>query len=348
MADEYSVIDSPIPKEENAEGEYLSPLYEEVTVNSNDVITSDTKSAFLENTNTEVTVEANICYQANPRDLAARAAAKNISTAHITSRNSDAADEAKSEDTLDVSCKRFIWILVTITLISLVFLIVLVILFSEVTKLKNRSASAPSQQMGNDSIELQLINQNLVNIQQLNDSIDLILQQLSIIHSQTQQLTNSNTMLQQQLTSVHNQTQQPNDSITMLQQQITTLHNQTQRLNESNTMLRQEITTLNNQTQQLNDSNTMLRQEITTLSQQLNESNTMLQKQLTTLHNQLSDSNTMLEQRPNATSCAALPPSSPSGYYWVRASNGSPGRTILQEHVRFLQDVQDLARILQM
>ena len=264
MADDYSVIDSPIPKDKSAEGEYVSPLYEEVNSVRVNVLSSDT---FLENTNTEVTVEANISYQANPRDLAA---AKSIGTAHTTSRNSDAADKAKSEDTQDVNCKRLICVLVTITLvtlISLVFLIVLVILFSEVTKLKNRSASAPSQQMGNDSIELQLINQNLVNIQQLNDSIDSILQQLSIIHSQTQQLTNSNTMLQQELT---------------------TLHNQTQQLSDSNTMLQQQLNTLRNQTQQLNDSNTMLEQQLNAV-----------------------------------TSCAALPPSSPSGYYWVRASNGS-------------------------
>ena len=68
--------------------------------------------------------------------------------------------------------------------------------------------------------------------------------------------------------------------------------------------------------------------------QQLND------MQLTTLHNQtqqLSDSNTMLQQQQNellrnvlfqfpypAVSCAALPPSSPSGYYWVSTLNGSP------------------------
>ena len=77
---------------------------------------------------------------------------------------------------------------------------------------------------------------------------------------------------------------------------------------------------------QLSDSNTML--------QRLNDSNTMLQRKLATLHNQtqqLSDFNTMLQQQLTtvgsfplpASSCAALPPSSPSGYYWVRVFDGS-------------------------
>ena len=65
--------------------------------------------------------------------------------------------------------------------------------------------------------------------------------------------------------------------------------------------------------------------------QQLNESNTMLQQHLTTLQNQtqqLNESSTMLLLAGRFSfnpvpSCAALPPSSPSGYYSVRASNGS-------------------------
>ena len=92
---------------------------------------------------------------------------------------------------------------------------------------------------------------------------------------------------------------------------------------------------------QLSDTNTMLQQQLTTLNnktEQQNDSNIILQLQLTTLHNktqQLSDTNTMLQQLLDtalfagqlsiypAASCAALPPSSPSGYYWVRASDGS-------------------------
>ena len=82
-----------------------------------------------------------------------------------------------------------------------------------------------------------------------------------------------------------------------------------EQLSDTTSLLQQELTTLSNQTQQLNESNTML--------QQLNKSNTMLQQLLDTvlLAGQFSFN--------PAASCAALPPSSPSGYYWVRASNGS-------------------------
>ena len=212
-------------------------------------------------------------------------------------------------------------------------------------------------------LHLQQINQQFSTLfnqtQQLSDSNTMLQQQLTTLHNQTQQLSDSNTMLQQQLTTLHNKTQdsnnmlqpqlttlqnkaeQLNDSDAMLQQQLITLYNQTQ---DSNIMLQQQLTIMHNQTQQLSDSNTMLQQQLTTLhnqTQQLSASNTMLQQQLTTLHNQtqqLSDSNTMLHQQhyelhedvlgvfPSfpAVSCAALPHSSPSGYYWASNSNDSP------------------------
>ena len=199
-------------------------------------------------------------------ELSATTAQKNVSTAHTTNNQ----QIGKQNTAKTVICKRFICSLVTITLvtiISLVCLAVFAILFLQVTKLKNQSVSVQNQQMQNDSIETKPIDQN---IQQLNTSIDMILQQLSLIHSQTQQLTNSNTMLQQQLTALHNQTQSHSDI--MLHQQVTALHNQIQQLSNDTELLK----------------------------------------------------NNLVGQIPfyPTTSCAALPPSSPSGYYWV-ASNGS-------------------------
>ena len=304
MVDEYSVVDPSIPPQE--ENELTSPLYEEVDVKIKSVpvdssgphcsmITTNKKEPVAvdnDNSDTEhpVTTEANICYQTG---LSATTAQKNVSTAHTTSNQQiGKQDTAKTED---VSCKRFICILVTITLvtiISLVCLAVLAILFLEVIKLKNQSASVQNQQMQNDLIEMKPIDQNLLNnqnIQQLNTSIDMILQQLSILHSQT---TNSNTMLQQQISALHNQTQKLSDSNTMLQQQLTTLHNRTQ--SDSDIMLHQQVTALHNQIEQLSNDTELLK-------------------------------NNLVGQIPlyPTTSCAALPPSSPSGYYWVRASNGS-------------------------
>ena len=92
-----------------------------------------------------------------------------------------------------------------------------------------------------------------------------------------------------------NNIQQLNTSIDM---QLTTLHNQTQQLSDSNTMLQQQHTTLHNQTQQLENTTIHIHNEL-----------------LRNLLGQFSFN--------PAASCAALPPSSPSGYYWVRASNGS-------------------------
>ena len=70
-----------------------------------------------------------------------------------------------------------------------------------------------------------------------------------------------------------------------------------------------QLSTLHNQMQQLSDFNTILQQQLTTL-----------QKDTELVRNHLE-----LGQLPSypAVSCAALLPSSPSGYYWVRASNGS-------------------------
>ena len=68
-----------------------------------------------------------------------------------------------------------------------------------------------------------------------------------------------------------------------------------------------------NQIQQLNSSMQLF-------SQQLGEDRSEFRNQI----QQLNLSTQLLHSVLNsALSCAALPPSSPSGYYWVRASNGS-------------------------
>ena len=84
---------------------------------------------------------------------------------------------------------------------------------------------------------------------------------------------------------------------------------QSSNIQQLNTSFDMQLSTLHNQMQQLSDSNTMLQQQLTTL-----------QKDTKLVRNLLE-----LGQLPSypAFSCAALLPSSPSGYYWVRASNGS-------------------------
>ena len=113
-------------------------------------------------------------------------------------------------------------------------------------------------------------------------------------------------------------------------QQNGILHQQLSQQNKS-------IHTLHKQLSQQNESmNTLYQQLIDTLDQLLSQQNDTLYQQLSQQNQQLNSSTQLLLSvleglvgnfpfHP-AVSCAALPPSSPSGYYWVRASNGSAVR----------------------
>ena len=230
-------------KEEGAEltaDEHVSPLYENISTLDNDA--SDTYCS--------VETEPNISYKT------VTPAAK---AANTTSRI------AEKEV---VSCKRFMCILVTITLVTIISLVCLAVLFSQTPSSQNESVFM---------LQLEQINKSLTSIQD--------------------QITTLSREEMENNAGQSNNIQQLNTSIDM---QLSTLHNQTQQLSDSNTMLQQQLTTLHNQTQQLRASNTMLQQQLDTA---------LLAGQLSIYP---------------AASCAALPPSSPSGYYWVRASNDSP------------------------
>ena len=215
MADIYAVVDkskkknrSPCKEESTVGGAFISPLYDAVEADL------ESRSVPVDNQGPDAEYSELARDGVYPRALPAGAAA---TTAHATNQIAGKHDKAKSTSE-DVSCKRFICILVTITLVTLISIVCLAVLFAEIAKLKNNAAQSN-------------------NIQQLNTgtSIDM---QLSTLHNQTQQLSDSNTMLQQQ-------------------------------------------------------------------------------------HNELLRN--VLGQLPSypAASCAALPPSSPSGYYWVSNSNDS-------------------------
>ena len=269
MADIYAVVDkskkknrSPC-KEESTVGAFISPLYDAVEADL------ESRSVPVDNQgpDAEYSVVARDCV--NPRALPAGAAA---TTTHGTNQIAGKHDKAKSTSE-DVSCKRFICILVTITFVTLVSLACLAVLFAEIAKLKSQSVS-PQQTSSSQQIQ--------------NDSIFLL---------QLEQINKSFTSIQDQITTLSREEMENNAA-------------QSNNIQQLNASIDMQLSTLNNQTQQLSDSNIML------------------QKQLDTLHNktqQLSDSNTMLQQLSiyPAASCAALPPSSPSGYYWISNSNGS-------------------------
>ena len=279
MADIYAVVGkskkknrSPCKEESTVGDAFISPLY--------DAVEADLESRSVPVDNQGPDAEYSVLARDGvyPRALPAGAAA---TTAHGTNQIAGKHDKAKSTSE-DVSCKRFICILITISLVTLISLVCLAVLFAEIAKLKSKSVypqqTSSSQQIQNESVFM-------LQLQQINKSLTSIQDQITTL-SREEMENNA---------AQRNNIQQLNTSIDM---QLSTLHNQTQHLSDSNTMLQQQLTTLHNQTQQLN---------------------TMLQQQ----HNELLRN--MLFQFPYpAASCAALPPSSPSGYYWVSNSNGSP------------------------
>ena len=291
MADIYAVVDkskkknrSPCKEENTVGGAFMSPLY--------DAVEADLESRSVPVDNQGPGAEYSVLARDGvyPRALPAGAAA---TTAHGNNQIAGKHDKAKSTSE-DVSCKRFICILVTITLVTLISLACLAVLFAEIAKLKSQSVSpdqqtSSSQQIHNESVfmsQLEQINKSLTSIQ---DQITTLSREE--MENNAAQSNNINISIGMQLTTLYNQTQQLSNSNTMLQQQLDTLHNQTQQLSDSNSMLQQQLTTLHNKTQQLNNSNTMIEQKLNVIYP--------------------------------VTSCAALPPYSPSGYYLISASNGS-------------------------
>ena len=279
MADIYAVVDkskkkncSPCKEESTVGGAFMSPLY--------DAVEADLESRSVPVDNQGPDAEYSVLARDGvyPRALPAGAAA---TTAHGTDQIAGKHNKAKSTSE-DVSCKRFICILVTITLVTLISLACLAVLFAEIAKLKSQSVSpqqtSSSQQIQNESVFM-------FQLQQINKSLTSIQDQITTLSREEME----NNVAQS------NNIQQLNTSIDI---QLTTLHNQTQQLSDSNTMLQQQHTTLHNQTQQLENTTIHIHKEL-----------------LRNLLGQFSFN--------PAASCAALPPSSPSGYYWVRASNGS-------------------------
>ena len=153
MADIYAVVDkskknnrSPCKEESTVGGAFMSPLY--------DAVEADLESRSVPVDNQGPDAEYSVLARDGvyPRALPAGAAA---TTAHATNQIAGKHDNAKSTSE-DVSCKRFICILVTITLVTLISLVCLAVLFAEIAKLKSQSVSpqqtSSSQQIQNESV----------------------------------------------------------------------------------------------------------------------------------------------------------------------------------------------------
>ena len=250
---------------------------------------------------------------------------------------------------VQAACKLFTCVFITIAVVATITLICLAILFAEVLKLKAQTTStqqtSQDQQAGNAAndfssvvFHLQQLNETLSGIKEvqtenfriqdhLNESVDLLKRQLSMSTDQLLQLGETNTELR-------NDFQHLNSSIEIIQQ-------------EQGTSTQELMQTLDDHIQQLTDSIEMVKigQETSTREleqtlighiQYLNNSVEMVklgqEKSNITIQALLSqirqDEIGQVQTLP-VSSCAtliALSPSSPSGYYWVRASNGSAVR----------------------
>ena len=262
MADIYAVVDkskkknrSPCKEESTVGGAFMSPLYDTVEADL------ESRSVLVDNQGPDAEYSVLARDGVYPRALPAGAAA---TTAH---GNNQIAGKHKAKSTSeDVSCKRFICILVTITLVTLISLACLAVLFAEIAKLKSQSVS-PQQTSFSQQIQ--------------NESVFMLIDQL----------------------------QQINESLTSIQDQIATLSReemennaaQSNNIQQLNASIDMQLSTLHNQTQQLSDSNIMLKQQHIELLR-----------------------NVLFQFPYPAASCAALPSSSPSGYYWISTLNGSP------------------------
>ena len=240
-------------------------------------------------------------------------------------------------------CKLITCFFITIAVVATITLICLAILFVEVLKLKAKTTStqltSPDQQAANAAndfsrvvFQLQQLNETLSSIKEmqtenyriedhLNESVDLLERQLSM---SLLQLGETNTGLRNDIHHLNSSIEMvQQDQETSTQELEQTLDNHIQQLNNSIEMVKlgqetstQELErTLVNHIQYLNNSVEMVK-----LDQQ--KSNITIQALLSQIRQ---DEIGQVQTLP-VSSCAtliALSPSSPSGYYWVRASNGS-------------------------
>ena len=173
----------------------------------------------------------------------------------------------------------------------------------EITKLKSHITSLNGQIASSFQQLHSNIDRSYQQLEQLNESIDSTQEQLNKMVSR--QLNTSIDMLYQKLS-------QQNDSIDTVYQTLSKTVTQQLQLNTSIDIVYKQ---LSQQNDSIDSAYQQLRQEYTALDDRTQQLNTSTQYLINRLEGQLIFY--------PAASCAALPPSSPSGYYWVRGSNDS-------------------------
>ena len=217
-----------------------------------------------------------------------------------------------------------------IAAIAILICIISIAYFSaEISELKTRNTSMQQSPVGQPA---ELMQADILS--QLNSSIDKI---YSLLDNQTNQL---NSLVNTIYSLLDRRTNQLNSSIDMI---YSLLDNQINQLNWSIDHLHQQIKSVSeNNTLELDKTDSALQNYII----RQNEVNSALANQLNStemMYRRLSQNISVLEYRAEqlsgeilelsgvfselpASSCAALLPTTPSGYYWVSASNGSAVR----------------------
>ena len=181
-------------------------------------------------------------------------------------------------------------------------------------------------------------------VEQVNSSQQMfsqqLLQDISAVDSRVEQVNSSQQMLSQQLQQdislVDTRTQAINSS---LSQDISAIDSRIEQVNSSQQMLflqlLQDISAIDSRTQEINSSQQMLsqqlQQDILAIDNRIEQVNISLLQQVNEVQTQAQETVDGLEalgELPTfpASSCAAILSSLPSGFYYLRASNGSAVR----------------------
>ena len=199
------------------------------------------------------------------------------------------------------SCKALACIFTSIAAMAIIMIVCIGYFSVEIAKLNAKTASIQQSPFDQPAEVMQADV-----LRRLNSSIDAIYSLLELMDNQTNQLNSSSEMIYSLL---DNRINQLNWSIDHLHQQIKSVsENNTLELGNTDSALQSHIIQQN--------------EIISALINQLNSTEN--------IYHRLSQNISVIEYRAEqlllASSCAALLPTTPSGYYWVSASNGSAVR----------------------
>ena len=196
------------------------------------------------------------------------------------------------------SCKALACIVTFIAAMAAIMIISIAYFSVEIAKLNAKTAPIQQSPFGQPAEVMQADI-----LRQLNSSIDTI---NSLLENQSNQLNSSGEMIYSLL----------DNQINQLSRSIDQLHQQIKSVSENNTLALQSYTI------EQNEVNYALENQLNRTEMRLSQNISILEYRA----EQLSEVILGVFSELPASSCAALLPTTPSGYYWASASNGSAVR----------------------